>query len=88
MNTPTQDRWERLAAAGGRLLAEYAGCEASGHYALEIFRFDHPSGGRAHLCQSHWSDAWLAAGRPPQPLLGEAREAPSNDLQTAPEGSV
>lgn len=63
------DRWEILAARGGRLLAEYTGCETTGHYAEEIFRFDHPSGGRSYFCRACWGDAWLAAGRPRQVLL-------------------
>lgn len=63
------DRWELLAANGGRLLAEYTGCDSTGHYALEVFRFDHPAGGRSYLCRPCWVDAWLAAGRPAQLLL-------------------
>ncbi len=52
-------RWDRLAAAGGRLLAEYDGCDATGHYVQDgIYRFDYPSGSRTYLCPPHWTDAW------------------------------
>lgn len=70
-----EEFWDLLAARGGRLLAEYTGCESSGHYSLEIFRFDHPSGGRSYFCRSCWVDAWLAAGRPAQVLLAEVPDA-------------
>lgn len=66
------DRFDLLAARGGRLLAEYTGCESTGHYSEEIFRFDHPSGGRSYFCRPCWGDAWRAAGQPSQVLLDDA----------------
>lgn len=68
------DRFDRLAARGGRLLMEYGGCDDGGHGAPEIFRFDHASGGRSHFCRSHWVVAWVAYGEPYQELLDGPRE--------------
>jgi hypothetical protein len=68
----TDDDWDRLAAAGGRLLGEH--CD-HGHYAQHgIYRLDYPSGGQSYLCPPHWTDAWRAAGGPPQPLLQPTTE--------------
>jgi hypothetical protein len=61
------DTWDRLAAAGGRLLQDL--CGGHGSYMQEIFRFDYPGGGVVWMCRPCWSSTYMRLARPPQSLL-------------------